>query len=94
MPSEWDERDAKLRAENPLYAELADALTPNYPASFFGDRFVPTDRGYHKEMDRIEETLGRYTPGFRHYECYESYRLRHPNATAGTYHEDSKFLFL
>ena len=30
-PDEWDLKDAKYRAENPLYAELADALTPNVP---------------------------------------------------------------
>lgn len=47
QPTEWDIKDAKFRAENPLYAELADAFTPNYPASFFGDRWVPTERGYH-----------------------------------------------
>jgi len=94
-PSEWELKDARLRAENPLYAELAEALTPYYPASFFGNKFVPTHRGYHQEMDRLEETLGRYTPGYRHYECWESYRLRYPKSSPDDYHNDSKyFLFI
>ena len=71
-----------------MYAELADALTPKIPVSFVGNKFIPTERGYHKELDRIESNIGRYTPGFRFYECYESYRLRYPTATIQDYQND------
>jgi len=49
---------------------------------------MPTERGYHRELDRIESNIGRYTPGFRFYECYESYRLKYPTATIQDYSDD------
>ena len=43
------------------------------PFSFVKERFVPDVHGAHKEYERIESLIGRYTVGFRHYESYYNY---------------------
>jgi hypothetical protein len=45
----------------------------NIPFSYFANRFLPDARGAHKEFERIESNVGRYTHGFRHYENYYNY---------------------
>jgi hypothetical protein len=77
--TEWEIRDKELRKTNPVYAELADYLKGDDLAeSILGDEFVPTLKGWHKEMDRIESNIGRYPRGFRHYENYINYRQYYP----------------
>lgn len=38
-------------------------------------------KDYHKEMDRIENNIGRYPVGFRHYENFDNYRVQFPDTT-------------
>jgi predicted house-cleaning noncanonical NTP pyrophosphatase (MazG superfamily) len=38
--------------------------------------------------DVLDEHIGRYLPGFRYYENYESYCLKHPERTIEDYYED------
>jgi len=86
--SAWQKRDRELRAENPLYREIADHLRgTGVPESLIGGLFVPTQRGFDQEMDRIESLVGRYPVGFRHYESFENYRARYPAAAVEDYHQ-------
>jgi hypothetical protein len=36
-------------------------------------------------MQHIESAIGRYVPGFRHYENFANYSLVHKNATIDEY---------
>ena len=42
-------------------------------------------KDYHKEMDRIENNIGRYPIGFRHYENFDNYRVIFPDSTIEHY---------
>ena len=63
----------------------------NIPFSYFANKFLPDARGAHKEFERIESNVGRYTHGFRHYENYYNYLQKYPDATVLDYQNDSKF---
>jgi hypothetical protein len=65
-----------MRKKSKLYTIISDEMKKklgNIPFSYFGNRFLPDARGAHKEFERIESNVGRYTHGFRHYENYYNY---------------------
>jgi len=39
-------------------------------------------------MQHIESAIGRYVPGFRHYENFANYSLVHKNATIDEYQQE------
>jgi hypothetical protein len=39
-------------------------------------------------MDRLDNNIGRYPLGFRHYENFENYRTVFPDASIEQYHHD------
>jgi len=46
------------------------------------------DKIMQETKDALEEQIGRYVPGFRHYENYESYEMKFPNRTIDDYYND------
>jgi hypothetical protein len=46
------------------------------------------DATYEKFKKFMEESQCRYLPGYRHYESYNHYQLKFPNATLDEYHHD------
>lgn len=57
---------------------------------------LDTNEGFKKFRDEVfeeyravlEDHIGRYLPGFRHYENFESYSLKHPQSTIEDYYDD------
>lgn len=43
------------------------------------------NKEYHNFMQHIESTIGRYVPGFRHFENFANYSLVHKHATIDEY---------
>ena len=78
-----------MRDKDPIFAALLDSVKgPRHTRSLVSGEFIPTEKGYHEEMDRVESLIGRYTIGFRHYENYENYRVKYPDRTIEDYIED------
>lgn len=44
--------------------------------------------GYTKYMERVEAGIGRYLPGFRHYENFNNYSFMFPDATIEEYRSE------
>jgi len=61
---------------------------PDVPHSYIDGKFLPDERGWNKEMDRVKSTIGRYTLGFRHYENYHNYVKQFPERTMDEYVND------
>jgi hypothetical protein len=66
---------------------------PNVPRTLIDGQFIPDHHGKHAEIARVNEKIGRYPFGFRHYENYEDYRHVFKKATMNDYVEDSKYSF-
>ena len=65
-----------------MYAQLsAQHSGPDFARSLVSGEFIPSGPEWQKEMERIESNIGRYPIGFRHYENYENYILKNPDAT-------------
>lgn len=80
--SELEKKHDQFRKENPFYADLDDKLRgADIPKSYASGQFLPSQRGFEKELDRLESLIGRYPLGFRHYENYYNYITKYPNAT-------------
>lgn len=65
-----------MRKKSKLYAIISDEMQKklgNIPFSYLARKFLPDARGAHKEFERIESNVGRYTHGFRHYENFYNY---------------------
>jgi hypothetical protein len=77
MPDERAESD-------PYYAMLKEDKPI---ASRFSDHFDLDDTDAHAYLDRVEEQIGRYPVGFRHYENFENYRVKYPEQSIGDYQE-------
>jgi hypothetical protein len=74
------------RAEtDPYYALLKEE--PEI-TSRFSNYFDLEDRDADAYLDRVEKSIGRYPIGFRHYENYENYRVKYPDATIHDYQVD------
>jgi len=54
----------------------------------FDNEWIPTQKGFNDELDRIRSTIGRYPIGFRHYETYHNYLTKYPEATLEDYQHD------
>jgi hypothetical protein len=50
--------------------------------------FLPNERGWNHEIDRIKSNIGRYPLGFRHYENYHNYVKQFPERTMEEYIND------
>lgn len=82
-------RDLEFRKINPYYKQITDHLRESRPPfSFAENAFLPNDRAAYDEKARRESLIGRYPVGFRHYENYRNYLVKHPDATIGDYTED------
>lgn len=44
--------------------------------------------GYTKYMERVEAGIGRYLPGWRHYENFNNYKLMFPGSTIEEYRSE------
>jgi hypothetical protein len=44
--------------------------------------------GYTKYMERVEAGIGRYLPGFRHYENFNNYNFMFPDSTIEEYRSE------
>jgi len=78
-----DEREEK----DPYYAMMK---TEKEIVSRFENHFDIDDEDHHAYYDKIEQSIGRYPVGFRHYENYENYKTIKPEATISDYQIDSK----
>jgi len=90
-PTALERKEAELRAADPVFASIMDEVTgPKYAKSLVSGEFLPTEKGFHEEMDRVESNIGRYPIGFRHYENFVNYRLKYPESTIQDYTADGK----
>jgi hypothetical protein len=67
---------------------------PDFARSLVSGEFIPSGPEWQKEMERIEANIGRYPIGFRHYENYENYKAKFPEASIQDYTADSKYFFI
>ena len=58
------------------------------PRSYVDGEFLPDERGWNKEVDRVKSQIGRYPIGFRHYESYTHYAKQFPERTIEEYIND------
>jgi hypothetical protein len=68
--------------------------SPKEAESRVENEWILSPEDYHREMDRIENNIGRYPKKYRKYENYENYRVISPEATIDDYTNDSKCLFI
>ena len=88
-PTKWDQKIEQIRKEDPTGAHLVDQLQgPDIPHSYVDSEFLPDERGYYKELDRIKSNIGRYPIGFRHYENFQNYVKQYPDRTIDEYVND------
>ena len=91
-PSKYELMERELAAADPLFAAVKKQFdNPKVPRSYVANHFVPDAQGHHTELDRVDKEVGRYPVGFRHYECFENYQHKYPEATIEAYVEDSKY---
>ena len=43
-------------------------------------------------MQRVEDNVGRYPVGFRHYENFQNYNTKYPERTIEDYMSDGKYI--
>lgn len=90
-PKEHEKRHRELMQTDAEYHAAAKAIeSVIFPHTFYDQRYVPTIQEHYDEMERKEANLGRYPFGFRHYENYNLYRQRYPDATLDDYTIDGK----
>lgn len=58
------------------------------PESLTTGSFFLSPKDFNEEMDYLENEIGRYPIGFRHYENYQNYRLKYPNANIDEYQNE------
>ena len=61
---------------------------PRYSKSLVDGEWIPTRKEYDLEMNRVDSNVGRYPVGFRHYENWQNYTFKYPNATMEDYRDD------
>ena len=72
-----------------MFAYYYDQLRgPDVARSYVDGGFLPDERGWNKESDRIKSQIGRYPIGFRHYENYTHYSKQFPDRTIQEYIDD------
>lgn len=54
------------------------------------DQFSVDPDDLKKMQEYMNKAIGRYPPGFRHYENFENYQIINPGATIQDYHDESK----
>lgn len=90
-PTILTEKHEELMRKDPVYAKIASEIEePPVADSLIKDEFIPDHHSYYLEIDRINKNITRYPYGFRHYENYENYQLKFPNATIQEYMDDGK----
>jgi hypothetical protein len=83
-------KDERL-AKDPYYAMMK---TEKEISSRYADHFDLDDEDYHAYYDLIEQSIGRYPPGFRHYENFVNYRALVTDSSLFDYHQVSKHTIL
>lgn len=69
-------------------ADLIKTLVQNNEVSKHRQDFEDSklgEEGYTKYMERVEANVGRYLPGFRHFENFNNYSFLFPDATIEQY---------
>ena len=77
------------KKKNPYEYMLQDDRESIY--SIAQDEFILSLENKHKHRKIINSNIGRYPIGFRHFENYDNYRVKHPESTIQEYHDLSKF---
>jgi len=82
-------QDQSFRRQNPFYKKFTDDLRDSQPPfSLISTHFMPDIKTKLDENIRYESNIGRYPLGFRHYENYYNYLLKHPKASISDYQND------
>ena len=90
-PTPFEQKLQEMKDKDPVFARMVNMLDFHQePESLVDNEFVPDERAYAKEAERLESMRGRYPWGFRHYENYLAYKRKFPEATIQDYREDSK----
>lgn len=81
----------EMREADPEFARMEQMLERyEEPQSLADNMFLPDEKAYAKEADRLESMAGRYPYGYRHLENYLAYKRKFPEATIQDYRDDSK----